>query len=444
MAHPITVPRLGWSMERGTLIAWLKQPGDLVRPGEPLFELESEKATQPIEAVDGGVLAMHPDAPSPGSIVDVGAVIGYLLAEGEAAPTGPSIGGPKPPQAPAQSELPQSATPAAAPSVRRLARQLGIRPEALAGLSSGGRLTAEAVRRSVATPPVPAERLPGTAQAAVATPRARRLARTLGVDWREVPGTGRNGRVRAADIERAAADSRSGTAIEGATVQPVTSRRRLIAERMLSSSRETAPVTLTARADATNIVSLRNQFKAAGDAIVPGITDILAKLTAAALKRHPMLAACWQGESLIIPARMSIGIAVDTDAGLMVPVIPDADRLSILEFAAKSRDLAARARAGRLTIAESQGGVFTITNLGGFGVDAFTPIINPPQTAVLGIGAIRREPVVLDDDRIVARDRISLSLTFDHRVVDGAPAARFLQTVIAAVENPAAWLLSEA
>jgi pyruvate dehydrogenase E2 component (dihydrolipoamide acetyltransferase) len=210
---------------------------------------------------------------------------------------------------------------------------------------------------------------------------------------------------------------------------------------MSASSQQTTPVTLTTRADATNLVSLRSQFKSAGGEDVPSYTDILVKLTAAALQRHPQMAARWEETYLAMPAGIHIGIAVDTEEGLIVPVLRDVPSLSLLQLAARSRELVESARGSKLKADDLQGGVFTITNLGAFGIDAFTPIINLPETAILGIGCIRREPAVVDN-QIVPRDQVTLSLTFDHRIVDGAPAAKFLQAIRLAVENPSAWLLT--
>jgi pyruvate dehydrogenase E2 component (dihydrolipoamide acetyltransferase) len=196
--------------------------------------------------------------------------------------------------------------------------------------------------------------------------------------------------------------------------------------------------------DATNLVSMRNQFKAAGgDAIVPSFTDIIAKLTAVALQRHPLLAARWEGDRIRLAGALHIGIAVDTEHGLLVPVIRNVPDLALPALARHSRDLIAATRARRLKSEDLQGGVFTITSLGSFGIEAFTPIINFPETAILGLGVIRREPVVLNDGSLTSREQLTLSLTFDHRVVDGAPAARFLQTLRTGIENPAAWLLNQ-
>lgn len=270
------------------------------------------------------------------------------------------------------------------------------------------------------------------------------MATELGVDWQSLTGTGRGGRVREQDVQAAAKQGpcRGPLPESGSAGQPLSSRRRIIAERMSASSSQTAPVTLTTRCDATNLISLRQQFKA-GTATVPTYTDIIAKLAALVLRQHSRLAARWNGERLKLPTDdgFHIGIAVDTDEGLLVPVVRDVARRNLAEIAADSKRLVEQARAGRLAADDMQGGVFTITNLGSYGIDAFTPIINLPEVAILGLGAIRREAVVLEDGQIAARDMLTLSLTFDHRAVDGAPAARFLQALAAAIANPAATLI---
>jgi pyruvate dehydrogenase E2 component (dihydrolipoamide acetyltransferase) len=267
------------------------------------------------------------------------------------------------------------------------------------------------------------------------TPRARRLAKRLGLDPAQVRGSGRNGRVRERDI--AALTPTPATA--AGRVEPLTPIRRATAARMVESLRTAAPVTLTSAVDATNLVNLRGQFKAAGGVAVPSVTDLVLKLAAVALQKHPVMASRWTDAGLAPAERIDIGFAVDTDAGLLVPVVRDVSALGLSALTARTRELIERARQGTLAAADLRGGCFTVTNLGAFGVDAFTPIINPPETAVLGVGRIRREPV-MDGDRVVGREVVTLSLTFDHRVVDGAPAARFLQTLAGCVENPAPWL----
>jgi pyruvate dehydrogenase E2 component (dihydrolipoamide acetyltransferase) len=417
VAITITVPRLGWSMEEGTFAGWLKQDGDRVSSGDRLFALESEKATEEVETLDGGILRIPPDAPQPGDTVRVGQALGYLVAEGESAPAqlgtiqAPSASAGTPTQAPSASA--GTTVPLASASGLYRGKQA---PSASAGIiaqpaASAGR------RRAV-------------------SPRARRVAAELGVDCAAVTGSGRNGRIRERDVRAAAGAT-------GGRLLPHTDTRRTIAARMVAGVTQAAPVTLTTRADATNLVNLRGQFKAAAvgpDDVVPGYTDFLVKLAAVALRRHPLLQARWRDDGLFVPDHVAVAVAVDTDAGLLAPVIRDADRLTLREVAARSHDLVARARAGRLTAAEMRDATFTITNLGGLGVDAFTPILHLPQCAVLGVGRIAREPAVVGE-HVVPRDQVTLSLTFDHRVVDGAPAARFLDTLRGCLEQPAPWLM---
>ncbi len=265
------------------------------------------------------------------------------------------------------------------------------------------------------------------------TPRARRVAAELGVNPAELQGSGAGGRVRERDV-RAVTEK---PAIEHTI--PINSTRRATAARMMESHLQTAPVTLTRRVDASRLVALRNRWKLARQpAAAPSFNDIVTKLVGTALQRHPMLGAQWDGDQLQLPSEIHIGLAVDTDNGLLVPVIHNVPDLAIEDLARCSRDLIAAARERSIRAKDLLGAVFTISSLGSFGVEAFTPIINFPQAAVLGIGAIRWEAVVLASGQIVAREQMTLSLSFDHRVVDGAPAALFLATIAELIEEPPA------
>jgi pyruvate dehydrogenase E2 component (dihydrolipoamide acetyltransferase) len=410
MAIPVTIPRLGWNMEEGIFAGWIKQDGDTVRAGEALFRLESDKAVEDIEGLDSGVLRVAPDAPKEGDTVAVGLVIGWLVQPGEAPPFD---AGPHPRPVAGEALAP------AGPAARRLARELGVEVGQVAGSAPGGRITAQDVRARTAGP--------------VASPRARRVAEELGVDWTSLKGSGRSGRVRERDVRAAALES-------GDRVMAVSSVRRSIAERMVHSLRTTAPVTLTTTVDAGNLVNLRQQFRAAGRDEAPTYTDFLVKLAAVALGEHPALNSRWEGEQIVLSRAVHMGIAVDTEAGLLVPVVRDAAGLTLRQIAVQTRDLIDRARRRKLRAEEMQGGTFTVSNLGPFGIDAFTPIIQHPQCAVLGVGRIRTEPVVRED-RVVPGQRLTLSLTFDHRIVDGAPAGRFLQALGRLIESPAPALM---
>jgi pyruvate dehydrogenase E2 component (dihydrolipoamide acetyltransferase) len=219
--------------------------------------------------------------------------------------------------------------------------------------------------------------------------------------------------------------------------------RRIIAERMLTSAQTTAAVTLTTEADATELVRLRQQLKNDGREPVPSNNDLLAKLVAQALLEHPALNARFEGDAILQLATVDIGIAVDTDRGLLVPVLRQVPTRSLTQIAQESAALIERARTGRISPDDLRGSTFTITNLGMYEVDAFTPIINLPECAVLGVGRIVPRQVVVDADaeRVAIRHMMSLSLTFDHRLVDGAPAARFLQRVKQYIEQPYLWLV---
>ncbi|MBY0523792.1 MAG: 2-oxo acid dehydrogenase subunit E2 [Gemmataceae bacterium] len=425
MAIPVTVPRLGWSMEEGTFLQWLKNDGDDVRAGEPLFVLEGEKAAEDVEALDAGTLHLNSGGPRPGDRVKVGEVIAHLAAHGEVLTPSQNV----------DSKPVPALAPPAGPSARRLARSLGVAIEQVSASGPTGRITEEDIRRhrqSVETvvPAVAVRNEP------VASPRARRTARERGIDWKSLQGSGPNGRIRERDVCAAPARKTDGRLIPHTTV------RRTIAARMVAGVTQAAPVTLTTRIDATNLVSFREQFKSTGttDAIVPSYTDLIVKLCAVALRQHPLLQAQWREDGLFVPERIDIAIAVDTDGGLLVPVLRSVDQLGVRPLAAQARELVELARAGRLSAEQMRDATFTVTNLGSLGIDAFTPILNLPQCAILGVGRIVREPTVVND-QVVVRDRMTLSLTFDHRIVDGAPAARFLDTLRRCLEQPVPWLV---
>jgi pyruvate dehydrogenase E2 component (dihydrolipoamide acetyltransferase) len=395
MASAICIPRLGWNMEEGVFLGWLRRAGESVCAGEPLFTLEGEKSAQEVEVLEDGILWIDPDGPQPGAIVPVGAVIGALLRPGESPPnSAPAADRVTPADRPVDRASNASAAPAATPRSRP---------------------------RS--------------------SPLARRIAKELNIDWTTLRGSSSSGRVRKADVLAAAREVASRAATPARSI-PIRPARRTIASRMVESRTVTAPVTLTTTVDATNLVNLRGQFRVTetDGRMVPSYTDFLVKLTALTLRDHPLLNARWEGDRIEMAAEAHVGIAVDTEAGLLVPVIRGASGLGLRQIAERARDLIGRARDGLLKAAEMQGGTFTISNLGAYGIEMFTPIINLPECAILGLGRIARQPTMVGD-RVEGRERLTLSLTFDHRIVDGAPAARFLQDVGRRVENPGPWLL---
>ena len=376
----VTVPRLGWSMEEGVFVQWLKADGEHVRPGDALFVLESDKSTETIEAIDEGTLRLGADSPRAGDVVKVGQVIAQL---GDA----PSQARPLVVGADFQSAQASQSLPGA-PRATRASRKLAPTKEPSA------------------------------------SPRARRVARELGIDWRGLAGSGRSGRVRERDVRLATSDAPEGRLV------PHTRARKIIAARTVAGVTQAAPVTLTTKADVTDLVALR-----VASAEAPSYLAYFIRAVAVTLRRHPALRSQWRDEGLFVPEHIHVAFAVDTEVGLLAPVVRDADRASVAQIAAACRDLAGQARSGTLPADAMRGAVFTLSNLGAFGVESFTPIINLPQCAVLGTGRIIREPAVVGE-RIVPRDRVALSLTFDHRVTDGAPAARFLDAVRGLIERP--------
>ena len=438
MPHPITIPRLGWSMEEGVFAEWLKAPGDMVRAGDMLFLLEGEKAAHEIESFDSGYLCVPSDAPQPGATVKVGEVIGYLLAEGEPAPntvgvapvaTDPPARAQPVAAAPAPSRVEVPNTPrAAGPAARRLARGLGIDLNAVFTPDPTGRVLCEDVQRAATG------RLQLRGTQSIATPRARRRARELGVDWTQLEGTGRDGRIRERDVlAKTSSPSvpRSNASEEIPPTEPgrhvpASKLRRIIAQRMSSGVHQAAPVTLTTKLDAVALVAYRNRLKTESPpGSVPSYNDILLLEVARTLRELPDLNACWYRDGIHQYDSIHIATAVDTPNGLLAPVVRDADQLTLSEIVDRTRQLIAAAREGQLS-QNQLSGTFTISSLGMFGVDSFTPILNLPQAAILGVGRIVEEPVVRAGQLAVGKT-MTLSLTFDHRVVDGAPAARWLQ-----------------
>lgn len=406
MALEIRIPRLGWTMEEGTFLGWLKKDGDPVQVGDLLYTLEGEKAAQEIESMDAGILRIPPDAPHVGATLSVGSLIGFLTAENE----------PLPWTQPSYSAAPDAATAATNPQ-----------PSSVSGAMA---VSGEDVE-------------PGKN---AASPRARKAASRLNVDVSQIQGTGKGKRVRERDVLMAAMEPRAqedSPAAHPTSTFQYSSVRHAIARKMRVSWENSTPVTLMTTADATNLVNLRSQFKSIASKtndLVPGYTEMLVKIVAAALKVHPRFNAVQQNEQLKYLEEIHVGVAVDTEVGLLVPVLKNADKLSLREVVTRVRGLVARAQSQSLTAMELQGGTFTVTNLGSFGVEHFTPIINYPEVAILGIGQICRKSCV-NEDRIEPRDQVTLSLTFDHRVNDGAPAARFLQTIRDYVASPGPLLL---
>ncbi len=464
MAIEIAMPKLGWTMEEGVLVEWLKKDGDAVNAGEILFTVESDKALQEVESFDSGILRIPPDSPPPGSTVKVGALLAYLVQPGESAPFEKQAAA-KAPAPNAAVQTTASATPIArqtsqatvraneaipniSPRARRIATELGVNWMQLKGSGRTGRIVERDVRAAARPPTFAPVVIPPPTQI---TPVAQRAAQELGVDLNALAARFPGKRITREDVEQAAkenftshlkAEPREQTTSQRA---PMTPTRRVIAQRMSESAHTTAPVTLTTEVDASELVRLREQLKAdkvASQQPIPTFTDLLAKLSAHALREHPALNSRIEGDEIVTEPSVHIGIAVDTERGLLVPVLRDAQNKSLRQIAAEAQELVARTREGKASGDELRGSTFTITNLGMYDIDAFTPIINLPECAILGVGRIVPKQVVMDDsERVAVRRMMFLSLTFDHRLVDGAPAARFLQRIKQLVEQPYLWLV---
>ncbi len=419
MSTEVKLPRLGQGMESGTIVRWLKREGDTIARGEPLYELDTDKVTQEVEAeVDGVLLQILVESGE----VEVGATIAVVGTDGD----GPAV---EPVTAPEPSDETAPVTPAPAPAVA----DADGTPAATAAAASGAPAPSDD-----ATPPAsPSGRVK-------ASPLARRIARERGVDLAAVVGTGPEGRVLADDVERAAAGQPAPATV--AAVAPVppgelevvqlTNVRKTIARRLTEAW--TAPVfQLQVDADAFRLLGLRGKLVDGlreGE-VKPTVNDVLTRLVATALRRHPALNAIFTGEEIHRYPDAHVGIAIAAPTGLVVPVIRAADRLSVQEIAVARADLVTRARDGKLTLPDLEGGTFTISNLGMFGIDRFTAVLNPPQVAILAVGAAVERPVVHGGE-IRVTPVLTLTLTCDHRAIDGAEGAEFLQTLKALVEHP--------
>ncbi len=489
----IIMPKLGLTMTHGTITEWLKAPGDAVRAEEPLCTYETEKVTLELPAPEDGVL-VEILVPA-GTTVPVGTpVCEFRTAREQEAGDRGQGSGVRGQEAGVSVQASITGAVYATPKARALARELGIDLRGIAGSGPGGRVQAADL---ASYPQAPSPGFLQEKEAALqevkgevkATPLARRIAAAEGIDLTRVTGTGPEGMITREDVEAVArrqeavvrgqeagvrgqeAGVRRQYAIRSTeyaspteTLLPHSTLRRTIAERMTQSAFTAPHVTLFTEAEATNLVAARAQLNAelsfptaaaggTGGSGLPTATaggtgggakisynTLLAALVARALREHPHLNARWEPDGIRLLADINIALAVDTERGLMTPVLRNVDRLSLTEIQRGYEQLIARALAGKSLPDDFAGGTFTITNLGNLDVDGFTPIINPPQAAILGVGRIIEKPVARDG-AVVIRPMITLSLSFDHRIVDGAPAARFLQRVKQLVERPMALLL---
>ena len=400
MASEVKLPRLGQGMEAGTIVKWLKSEGDRVEKGEPLYELDTDKVTQEVEAEASGVLLKI--AVQEGE-VPVGRTIAVIGEEGEEVSVPePSENGAKAEERPAPREEPP-AEPEAEPG-----------PAAPATGRDGGRVKA--------------------------SPLARRIARERGIDLAALSGTGPEGRIVAEDVERAAAGAAPAAAPALAPAgevvrEPLSSVRRTIARR-LTEAWQAPAFQISMSADMTRSRELHSRLaELAGDGPKPTITDILTKACAAALVRHPAVNARFAGDAIERHPTADIGLAVAIPDGLVVPIIPGCERRTIAELAVARKDVVDRARSGALKQEDLDGGTFTISNLGMYGVEQFIAVLNPPQASILAVGAVE-ERAAARDGEVVVLPLMTMTLTCDHRALDGATASDFLRTVKSFLEEP--------
>lgn len=390
MATEVIMPALGMAQEKGTLVNWLKAAGDSVKKGEPLMEVETDKAAVEIEAPASGVLANV--TAQAGDEIPVGQKIAVILAPGETA-------------AKAEEAKP-AANPAKAPKV------------------------AKTLPRTVQA------ETPAAHGRVAASPAAKRIAKESGVDLASLKGSGPGGSIVAEDVLRAggsAAATQGGPPKIKETVQP-SAMRRIVGERM-SKSKQSAPHFYVGMdVNMTAVDQKRSQWKEKGEKVIPSINDFILIAAARALRDFPSLNAAFTDKGIQIFADINIGMAVALEEGLVVPVIRNADRLSLTEMAKQSKELAEKAQKKKLFPLDYEGGTFTVSNLGMLGVDSFVAIINPPQCAILAVGRVAPRAVP-DGNQIVARPMMTMTLSADHRIVDGAIAARFLAEVKTLLEN---------
>ena len=414
MATPIKMPLLGMTMEEGIISKWLVSDGDTVTKGQVIVEFETDKINAEIEApadgVIGGITAKA------GESVKVQGVVAYILEEGE-----------DPPAA-------------------------GAEPVQIAETPAAVAAPAPAITAASAAPPVPAvvQTIPAVVQIAQpadgrlkASPLAKRLAGELGVDLAIVRGSGPGGRIVADDV-RAKADGATidvvapAAVAAAATTVPIAGMRKTIGDRMMQSLSTMAQLTLVTEVDATRFVELRTNLASQHAAAVDfkiSFNDLLARIVTRALVEQPNMNATLNGDVIVQNRQVNIGLAVEVPSGLVVPNVKNAQNMQLVELASALHGMTADIGAGNLNLDDLTGGTFTITNLGALGVDAFTPVINPPECAILGVGRIVPKPAVVDGE-IAVRQMMTLSITFDHRLNDGAPAARFLQRISQLIEQP--------
>jgi pyruvate dehydrogenase E2 component (dihydrolipoamide acetyltransferase) len=445
MPEEFFVPKLGQTVEEVTFVTWLVEDGEKVSQGQGVMEVETDKAVFPVEANAKGYIHLGPY--KAGDVIPVLTVVAIIGKQDDKF----EVGGAAPAAAPQADSAPeQKAAPVVSPTAesagegdrifvspraKKLAAETAVDVTQVTPSGYDGiRVTERDVREYLSQQPK-------------ATPVAQRVAADVGVDLRDVVGSGPGGRIVKQDVARAAQPT--APVAQPLPVADVIERiplkgvRGIIAERMGTSVHTTARVTLVMEVDATEFVAARERIKAKVSkewGFAPGYNDLLAKVVAVALRQFPYMNARLAPDAIEILGHVNIGMAVDTERGLLVPVVKDADKKNLRQFGEDFRRMVDGARSGRSLPDDLSGGTFTITNLGMYDIDAFTPVINLPEAAILGVGRIAPKAVPHGNE-IVIRQMWTLSLVFDHRLVDGAPAARFLQMIKSLIEDPSMMMM---
>lgn len=434
MAIPIIMPKFSMTQEEATVVQWLVSEGDSVEKGDLLMEVETDKITMDVEAMDEGVLrGITVEA---GDVVPVTEVIGYIVPHGEMwespAQLKRKASKPETVERPAATPSATKATPVAQRMAAANAVDIGSVPS-----RNGQKVTRHDVEAFLQAP-MRDRGVSAETDKLRATPAARRIARERELDLALISGSGPKGRIQAEDVAAFELPSPQVEAVPSAEVVPFGRMRRTIAERMTKNYQEIPHITFTVSADMTAVLELRQRINARAErdgAVRVSVTAVLVKVCAWALTRHPLVNASWQDDGVEMHEQVNIGVAVALEEGLIVPVVHDVARKGFSDIAARVSALTEKARFGRLLPADVQGGTFTISNLGMFGIDQFTAIINAPQSAILAVGRTKKEAVVVGDV-IEIRPMMSMTLSVDHRIIDGAVAAHFMRDVVQAIEQP--------
>jgi pyruvate dehydrogenase E2 component (dihydrolipoamide acetyltransferase) len=440
MPTPVIMPKVDMDQEKATIISWEKKEGESVKQDETLLTVETEKVAIEVPSPASGILAGIRF--QPGDVVPVATVIAQILKPGETFPDLPGKTSPKPAhvqefEKPLEKKQASKAV-KASPLALRAAQELGINIHDVP--SENRKVLKEDVEAYAASLKAPVRTTENVTGKIAATPAARRISKDTGIRLDSVRGSGPFGRVQAADVKGTVTPFPASTSDRQAEIVPLIGIRAKIAQRMQTSFQDAPHIAETVEADVSRLEDTKahlNEMAALKGEGKVSLTAILIKLVAWALERNPYINSSLIDEKIYLWKEINIGVATAMENGLIVPVIHDANRLSFSETAERLNDLGLRARQGKLELGEVQRGTFTISNLGMYGINQFRAIINPPENAILAVGAAVRKPIVIDDrDTVVVRPVVSFTLSADHRVIDGVVAAKFLADLVTIVEHP--------